>query len=672
MREKMINKYQSNLLNYTNENKKPLIDSYFDVDLANEIAQLESYNKNLYRPNTYLHKWWARRCGSTFRLILKHLVEDNEKLDYYTSGGLEGKIILDPMMGGGTTLHEAIRLGANVIGADIDPIPILQARATLSDIPFELLENAFDNFCANMRKDIIQLYTTTCPKCCESTDVQFTLYGLQRKCECGEVLFVDSTILRNEPNGSKIHICPKCHSIIDNNEPCNCPDINDKPMLVEKGVMSCKICGSSYIEDYKKPFYSRYTPLVIVGKCNKHGLFYKSPTFEDIENIKLANSLRAKLDFKPIDDFIIKPGPKSNDLLRKGITSYLDLFSSRQLIYLKNAMDILPSYNPIIGLNIAMLVSTSLDFNSMLCGYKGSDKRRPGAIRHTFSHHAYSYPYTALENNPLYPRKTSGTLQMLFHSGIRRGRQWALKPTERIIKNGVPTLISIDGEIDAGNEVDNFKDLQYSSRRFLLINGSSTNLDIKSDVVDYIITDPPYFDSVQYSDLSLFFRVWLRRLVPINLQWNYDISQSAVESNGNGNGQYEKIIGEIMSECHRVLSKRNGRLIFTFHHWNPKGWAALTRSLKKANFVLINRYVVHSENPISVHISYLNALTHDAILVLAPSETGITKEWILPTAIDKNNSYNFSECCATSLGWMLNNNLNDDLIQQKWIELFNT
>lgn len=44
---------------------------------------------------------------STFRLILKHLVENEHQRDY-APGGLEGKIILDPMMGGGT-LHEAIR-----------------------------------------------------------------------------------------------------------------------------------------------------------------------------------------------------------------------------------------------------------------------------------------------------------------------------------------------------------------------------------------------------------------------------------------------------------------------------------------------------------------------------------------------------------------------------------
>ncbi|VAW30057.1 hypothetical protein MNBD_CHLOROFLEXI01-3481, partial [hydrothermal vent metagenome] len=119
------------------------IDTQFDVDFADEIAKFESYNKHIYRPNSYLHKWWARRCGSTFRTILKHLVTDEAKQDYYAAGGLRGKIILDPMVGGGTTLHEAIRLGANVIGADIDPIPILQAKASLSEIALTDLQTAF-------------------------------------------------------------------------------------------------------------------------------------------------------------------------------------------------------------------------------------------------------------------------------------------------------------------------------------------------------------------------------------------------------------------------------------------------------------------------------------------------------------------------------------------------
>src|SRR5207302_10726030 len=143
----------------------PLIPATIDADLADELARLESFNRHLYRPNTYLHKWWARRCGSTFRLILKSLVEDPNRRDYYAPGGLEGKIVLDPMMGGGTTLHEAIRLGANVVGADIDPIPVLQARASLSDIPLDVLERAFRDLMHALRAALADYYATPCPEC---------------------------------------------------------------------------------------------------------------------------------------------------------------------------------------------------------------------------------------------------------------------------------------------------------------------------------------------------------------------------------------------------------------------------------------------------------------------------------------------------------------------------
>jgi putative DNA methylase len=110
------------------------IDSSFPEDKVNELAQLECYNKHLFRPNTYLHKWWARRSGTTFRYILKQLVTESSLRDYYKPGGLEGVTVLDPMMGGGTTIHEAIRMGANVIGCDLDPIPVLQVRASLARV----------------------------------------------------------------------------------------------------------------------------------------------------------------------------------------------------------------------------------------------------------------------------------------------------------------------------------------------------------------------------------------------------------------------------------------------------------------------------------------------------------------------------------------------------------
>jgi adenine-specific DNA methylase len=313
-----------------------------------------------------------------------------------------------------------------------------------------------------------------------------------------------------------------------------------------------------------------------------------------------------------------------------------------------------------------MLVSTSLEFNSMLCGYKGGEVNRPGAIRHVFSHHAYSIPYTALENNPVGFKKTSGTLQGLFHTRIKKARQWALKPVEREIEDDTVAGVFIHGERDAGTEVFTHEELESDKRRFLLIEGSSIHLDLKSSSVDFIVTDPPYFDNVQYSDLAAFFRVWLKKMVPGEHRWEYDLCGSAVDPQANGNGQYTGVLSGIFSECYRVLKKDGGRLIFTFHHWNPKAWAALTIALQQAEFQLVNRYVVQAENPTSVHINGLKSLEHDAILVLAPVGAGAFTQWQPVNTVNKNGSFKFCEDCASALGWILQQNTGLKGIEGFW------
>ncbi len=645
------------------------IDTSFDIELANGLAQLETYNKHHYRPNTYLHKWWARRCGTTFRLILKHLVPDPTLRGYYTPGGLTGKIIMDPMMGGATTLHEAIRLGANVIGGDIDPIPILQARATLSDVSLLALEQAYQRFFRKLRAELDPYFMTCCPTCGIQTQTWFVLYGARRSCSCGPVLVVDSLTLRQEMDGTTIRLCADCHAVVQGDTACDCGGLNAESLptpLVEKKTAVCPHCNQPYQDDLTIPYYARYEPLVIVAHCQRHNLFFKAPDWIDREALQRADDRREQLTLKRAD-FVIEPGRKSRHLQRRGIDNYLDLFSSRQLLYLEHALAYLPQEDPLIQLNLALLVSTSLEFNSMLCGYKGKQKRRAGAIRHTFSHHAYSFPYTALENNPLYHRKASGTLEKLFQSRIRNGRSWARQPRERDLAEKKSVFVDIVGEVDAGVEVNDVFELRSGTQRFLLQQGSATHFDLPDGSVDAIVTDPPYFDSVQYSDLSAFFRVWLRQMLPDSADWTFNINDSAVDPHkSDSTSRYTELLSAIFSECRRVLRKDNGRFIFTFHHWNPKAWAALTTALKAADFVLLNRYVVHAENPSSVHINNMKALMHDAIFVCAPKEVAREVVWQRPSQINTHDSYQFCYDCATSLGWMLENELKTKEIKQQW------
>lgn len=635
------------------------IDRTFPTEAANRLAELESFNKHLFRPNTYLHKWWARRSGTTFRYILKQLVPDKSRQDYYSPGGLEGVTILDPMIGGGTTLHEAIRLGANVIGYDIDPIPVLQAMASLSSIPFPDKRQVYNIFKEELTNRIIKYFKTSCPICQGSADIQFTLYGLRKQGESGEVLVVDSFVLREEPNGThrtldefypglQVHIRERTWNIMD------------KSQARETGFNGKKT------DILSVPFSQRYIPLVIVGYCTTHKTFFKPLDDRDLELLCSAGRSARRQKQVWRTNFEIPSGPKSDDLIGRNIRFFHELFFPRQLIYIARAQTLLETMPHEHKLWMSLLLSTSLEFNAALCSYKGAEKRRPGAIRHVFSHHAYSFPYTALENNPVFPLNTSGTLGNLFETRIASADKWARSPIERRFAAARWTKTAISGEVDAGQEASSSADFVGRKRMFLVCQNDSAHLPLSAGSVDFVVTDPPYFDNVQYSDLSHFFRCWLRTWLPDAANWQYLVKSSAVAESLENESKFGSVLGQIWKECNRVLARPHGRLIFTYHHWRPMAWAQLSISLKRAGFVLVNAFVLHSENPISVHIMNLRSLKHDTILVLRPSDSREGQRWQRPPPVEKFDSYSFSKACGEMTGWVLETDLSETNIAKSW------
>ncbi|MGI0014471.1 MAG: hypothetical protein ACREBU_13675, partial [Nitrososphaera sp.] len=442
--------------------------------------------------------------------------------------------------------------------------------------------------------------------------------------------------------------------------------------LVLKGETTCPNCGQKFQELLDRPFYARYVPIAVVGKCPTHGIFFHSPGPADLDRIREADQQRAVLDFGLVEQFAVKNGPKSGDLLSKNVQSYLDLFSSRQLLYLSHSIQLLRDYQGAAKINLALLISTSLEFNSMLCGYKGWFKRRPGAIRHVFALHAYAFQYTVAENNPVNREKSSGNLQQLFHDRIGRGRKWAIAPIERRIdRRGASKVVSIPGELDGGIEVSDQTALMATDRQaFWLIHADSRRLPIDDHCVDFVVTDPPYYDNVQYSDLAAFFRVWLARLLPSEVDWAYDEAQSAVATKAtDDDSSFMTVISGIFRESGRVLKRHAGRLVFTFHHWDPNAWAELTIGLKMAGFRLMNCYVVFSEHPVSVHINNLNSIKHDTILVLALDGNAPTGRWPSLAKINTTESAGFCKQCGATLGWLLEGKYSPAEIRAIWKNL---
>jgi putative DNA methylase len=491
---------------------------------------------------------------------------------------------------------------------------------------------------------------------------RYAIYALwSQKEDEDEALFVDSFTLRAETNGDK-------KTILDFYPSLKVSLGNKTWLLIDKVEAKKSGIYDKYSELLEIPFTDRYVPLITVGKCTRHGQFFKASDHRDIEKMATASTRVASLTFPGDNGFGVPQGPKSNDLIARGVTHFFDLFSHRQRIYLSEAKRYIDETAPEHRLWLSLLVSTSLEFNSLLCGYKGVDQRRPGAIRHVFSHHAYSFPCTALENNPVFKARTSGTLINLFEKRIINAGLWAKGPIERRWSGVRWEKVMIQGELDLGQECQSLDGFTDKTRAFIVRQNDSSVLPLPDQAIDYVVTDPPYFDNVQYSDLSHFFRCWLHWFLPGQANWQYQPLLSAVSESRENEEKFGGILAKIWQECHRVLVRPHGRLIFTYHHWRAAAWAQLTIALAGARFRLMNGYVVHSENPISVHIRSLRALKHDAILVLKPCDADDIGYWEKPVGIKMDDSASFCRGCAQYLGWILEHDFDHDKICDLWKE----
>src|ERR1700694_2107359 len=117
-----------------------LLESGFPWRRLRDVARREGTVK----PPIYaMHRWWARRSPTLFRSILAAAAlpqgaSPNLEEAANSSCLLDGKVGLDPFVGGGTNLVEAARVGACVVGYDIETLAIGITEAELGGFGQEL------------------------------------------------------------------------------------------------------------------------------------------------------------------------------------------------------------------------------------------------------------------------------------------------------------------------------------------------------------------------------------------------------------------------------------------------------------------------------------------------------------------------------------------------------
>ena len=573
--------------------------------------------------------------------------------------------ILDPTAGGGSIPFEALRLGHNVIANDLNPVAVVILQATLkfpSQFGEELckdimnwgqkildkanteLEDVFPRICAlpddelrrlsvHLRKNeqlikdfnrceaVDYLYTrqVTCPHCGGEAPLLNTCWLAKEGERWGVRLVTDG-----RSRGGKVSFVP--YRLQGNRGP-NGEDPNFA--TVKGGVGQCIHCrqaipaeeikaqarGESPLGTWKDRLYA-VVAIRLQPRLDKNGQpqryksgerkgeiktekvrFFRAPNERDLAALAEAEKELANRwpqweaeGLIPTETF-----PQGNDMRPPtyGMKRWCDMFTPRQLLGHLILVEELNRLKPLIlkelGPERGRAVVTYLQFMiDKGVDYNSKQTRwipQRAIVSGTFGRHDYSLKWTFGE--------------MVF-TGPNSGAAWALSQVLDAYQGIAELVRPINERLDG------------DAPPVTITCGTAANLDLEERSVDLICLDPPYYNNVQYAELSDYFYVWQRRtlgdLYPDLYTRRLTNKQDEAVANPARDGsaqkatvQYERMMGEIFAECRRVL-RDDGIMTIMFTHKTQEAWEALTRSLLENGWVITSSLPVESEFAHSQHL----------------------------------------------------------------------
>ena len=165
---------------------------------------------------------------------------------------------------------------------------------------------------------------------------------------------------------------------------------------------------------------------------------------------------------------------------------------------------------------------------------------------------------------------------------------------------------------------------------------------ISDSAIDAIITDPPYYSTIQYAELSDFFYVWQKRILGDifpDLFWMEltDKDREAVANPSRfrdmgispkelADRDYEAKMQSAFGEYYRVL-KDNGVMTVQFNHKDSGAWDVLAQSLIVAGFEITASWAVSTENPQNLHQAQKNSVSSTVLLICRKRDPNAGQAW---------------------------------------------
>lgn len=132
---------------------------------------------------------------------------------------------------------------------------------------------------------------------------------------------------------------------------------------------------------------------------------------------------------------------------------------------------------------------------------------------------------------------------------------------------------------------------------------------------DVVVTDPPYYDAIPYSDLMDYFYIWLRRSIgdsndtfrsafhePLSPKWDHAKNDGELiddsSRHGNDAEKSKAVYEDGMARAFVAASKAltpEGRLVIVFANKQPNAWETLVSAIIKAGFVVDGSWPIQTE-----------------------------------------------------------------------------
>jgi adenine-specific DNA methylase len=393
-------------------------------------------------------------------------------------------------------------------------------------------------------------------------------------------------------------------------------DFEPEQGTIQQGKASCPFCnfvvdGETLRSESKAGRMGQQLLAVITTKAKSPGKDYRPASQEDLAAIQCAvetlTEHKAKYGKGIVPDESItpdRPAPNSRGLsavVRYGIATFGLLFNDRQSLLISSLLRHISSLSPehfgsnpdyfkAIVTYLSLVIDWFIDKSTMFTRWHNSGEKISGA----FSRQALPMVWDYAEVNPF--------------SGVGADFLSGLGWTLRVID--MTSTVSTVG---------------------IALRGNALALPTSDRSVDAIVTDPPYYDSVPYSDLSDFFYVWLKRgikgvhpdlfVTPLTPK-----QQELIAYYGSGKRRiqkppdwYEKGMEQALSEMWRAM-RTDGIGCLMFAHKTTTAWESAIEGLLRSGLTIIASWPLHTEMKTRTVAQNAAALASSVTLVFRKRE----------------------------------------------------